>query len=708
MAPLGGAASECERPTSADSGVSILETGGATSAVICRALAAPQAPPRADADVPPPQLVVSAPVAAGHAVLPDAAHVGIPGDLRLLYPGACCHAGGAPPVLGIAVISLLSATLPAATFGVSDFGARGDGRTDDGPAIRAALNAAAEAGEPSRIVFERRTYRLEPWDGSWFALYLADARDVVLDGHGAAFLVHPATRVLFLDRCERVTVRNFRIDYDPLPYTQGSVLEVASDRAWFTLHLDDGYPDLPAQTWVEANGGAGDWRHGVFADPTGRFTHAWVPVGRVERVAGAARTYRVTPPASARDSLAKVAVGHRFAMRVPCITADRKRKLFAQGSGQNDLGVFQFGGPLANIRLAHTRDCVLEGIDQLMAPDMGVHLFDTWNTRLQRIRSLRKPGTNRLMAGMSDGVHCKGNLSGPIFDECHFEALGDDSINISHHPEVVVEQRSPRELLTQYSDIMWFDSPLQPGDELEAFDPVEGTVVGRASAENVQFVQNQQRLVTLDRDLPGLREAGSGSFDDAVQLYRVPRERFAIRSCRFRSQLKTAMLVRTTGLVEGNDVRDCAYGVTAYNCERFREGPYPRDLAIRGNRFERIWIGAINILTLAPKLRAPLGDGIVIERNRIRQHDGSGIDLTQLADVVLRDNRVEIDAATPSHWLPVHLTHCGRVTIDGLRIDDLRPGTPAAVTLDRMGLASLAVEGLRARMAPGVPGVAAR
>jgi len=607
----------------------------------------------------------------------------------------------------LTVLALLLAA-PSPTFHVSDFGAKGDGRTDDGPAIRAAFEAAARAGEPSSIAFDRRVYRLEPWDGSWYALYLANAHDLTLDGHGATLLAHPATRVLFLDRCERVTVRGFRIDYDPLPYTQGDVVEIAADRFSFVLRLHEGYPDLPTQAWVEANGGAGDWRHGVFTDATGHFTHAWVPVERVEPVAGAERTCRITPPESARESLGRVSVGHCFAMRVPCITADRKQKLFVQGSGAGDLGVFEFGGPLANIRLAHTHDCVLEDIDQLMAPDMGVHLFDTWNTRLDHVRALRKPGTDRLMAGMSDGVHCKGNLAGPVFEDCHFEALGDDSINISHHPEVVVEQRSPRELLTQYGDIMWFDSPLQPGDELEAFDPVKGTVVGLVTAERVQFVQNQQRLVTLDRDLPALREARAGAFDDAVQLYRLPRERFVIRNCDFRSQLKTAMLVRRKGLIEGNDVRDCAYGVTAYNCERFREGPYPRDLTIRDNRFGRTWIGAINILTLAPKLRAPLGDGILIERNRIRQDDGTGIDLTQLADVVLRDNSVELDAATPAEWLPVHLVGCGRVTVDGLRVRDPRPGTPAAITLDRMSVDALALEGLRADMANGVPDVKAR
>lgn len=607
--------------------------------------------------------------------------------------------------------SVVLDTGPAVAAGqavrVSDFGAVGDGRTDDGPAIRAALAAAHASRRPTRVVFEPATYRLEPWDEHWYALHLLGARDVTLDGNGATLLVHPASRVLFLERCERVTVRGFTVDYDPLPCTQGDVLEVNVDEGWFTLRLHAGYPEPPSQGWIEENGGAGDWRHGVFTDgPRGRFTHAWTPVERVEPLAG--REYRIDVPAGSRDSLRAVRVGHCFAMRVPCITAERKAALFAQGQGAADRGVFLKGGPLSNIRLAHTRDCTLEDIRQVMAPDMGVHLFDTRGTVLRRVHAMRKPGTDRLMAGMSDGVHCKGNLDGPTFEDCSFEALGDDSINISHHPEVVLEQRGPREVLTQYGDIMWFDSPVAAGDLLEAFDPVQGVVLGEARIEQVEFVANQQRMLTLDRDLPTMREARAGAFDDATQLYRLPTGRFRISGCTFRSQLKTAMLVRRGGTIEGCDVRDCAYGVTAYNCERFREGPFPRDLTILDNRFENVWIGAVNILALAPQLVAPLGAGIEIAGNEILQRDGSGIELTNLADVSLRDNRVTLAPETPANWLAVHLAGCGRVGIDGLRVEDRRPIAPGAIVLERMARGGLVLRGLDATLAPGVPEVAVR
>ncbi len=598
---------------------------------------------------------------------------------------------------------------PERVLRVGEFGAVGDGRTDDGPAIRAALRAAAEAGVPCRVVFEPRTYRLAPWEEHWYALHLADARDIVLEGNGATLLCDPASRVLFLERCRRVTVRGFTVDYDPLPCTQGDVLAVDAEGGTFTLRLHEGYPAPPTQEWVEANGGAGDWRHGVFTDgPRGRFTHAWTPVARVEP-AGGPRTYRIAVPDSAREALRKVEPGHCFAMRVPCITAERKARLFTQGQTDADRGVFLKGGPLANLRLAHTEDCTLEEIDQVMAPDMGIHLFDTRGTVLRRVRARRKPGTDRLMAGMSDGCHCKGNLMGPTFEECSFEALGDDSINVSHHPEVVLEQRGPRELLTQYGDIVWFDSPTRAGDLLEAFDPVTGATLGEARVARVEFQGNQKRLLVLDRDLPGLREARAGSFDDAVQLYRMPTGSFRISRCTFRSQLKTAMLVRCRGLIEECEVRDCAYGVTAYNCERFREGPYPHDLTIRGNRFDTIWIGAINLLTLAPQLAEPRGTGIVIEDNEIRQRDGSGVVLEQLAAVRLIRNRVALAPETPAGWMAVFLRGCGKVEIDGLSVEDPRPEAAGAVVVQgRPQGEGLSLRGLEASLAPGVAEVAWR
>lgn len=126
-------------------------------------------------------------------------------------------------------ITLALALLDAGEFKVGDFGARGDGLHDDGPAIAAAFEAAKADGIPSTVVFEEKTCRLGDNPAAWHHFQLVDHEDLVIEGNGATLLggkgnlafhfnggrnitVRPCMRHALLARAQNMTIENNTVD----------------------------------------------------------------------------------------------------------------------------------------------------------------------------------------------------------------------------------------------------------------------------------------------------------------------------------------------------------------------------------------------------------------------------------------------------------------------------------------------------------------
>jgi hypothetical protein len=83
-------------------------------------------------------------------------------------------------------------------------------------------------------------------------------------------------------------------------------------------------------------------------------------------------------------------------------------------------------------------------------------------------------------------VHCQQNRSGPVIEDCYFEGMADDAINIYAPPNVLREIREPTQ---------WLVSPgclILPGDRLQVLDPQTGRCEARCGrleedSSNVPF-----------------------------------------------------------------------------------------------------------------------------------------------------------------------------------------------------------------------------
>ena len=129
------------------------------------------------------------------------------------------------------VMTLNSAS--ADDFNVRAYGAVGDGRADDGPAIQRAIDAAIHTGRPSTVIVPAGHYLLS-------RLVMAGAHDISLVGTSGTVLIGtmPRLTILTIVGSSDVRVAGFTLDRAPELFAQGVVKQVDVARKAVTLNLD--------------------------------------------------------------------------------------------------------------------------------------------------------------------------------------------------------------------------------------------------------------------------------------------------------------------------------------------------------------------------------------------------------------------------------------------------------------------------------------
>jgi hypothetical protein len=588
----------------------------------------------------------------------------------------CCPCGAAADE---------SARTPA--MSVSLFGATGDGLTDDGPALRRALADAAEASAKSNgqvlLRFEPgKTYRVGPWDEQWCTLPVLNAHGLVIEGNGAELVFHPKNRAFLLEGCEGVVIRDLKMDYNPLPFTQGDVVSVDHEAKTFVFRLHEGYAEPPDMAWVLANGQTFD--HGSFieAAPSDLFTHRWIYVESVTPVPDSPGMYTIVSGARTQDQMeeGKVAAGQRFAFYLPHPSAGE--------TGSRDIidenGVWS-SRQTASIQVIDSTACVFEDIDLYTSPRMGLFMAGCSDVALRRFRIIRRPGTDRLISTVSDGMHgwCR---RGPVIEDCDFDGSMDDSLGFQQIAHVVTEKLADGRLRIEYRDIAWHDTRLREGDVVQAWDPVKGILLGERRIAEMEFVSSHVRVITLDKPLDGIRDFANDLAGDpahrnqATQLYLKNESPMVVRDSRFGTQLKEAMRICYSATIEGNVIENSAYGIQCSNNPAWWTGPHPQDLVYRNNRISGAWPFAIGAMAFCHEgeMQAVRG-GVIIENNEISmmaREWGSqletGIRLENLSCVVLRNNTIAIGGGIDPGIPAIKIRNCPGIILEGNTVNDGR------------------------------------
>jgi parallel beta-helix repeat protein len=327
-------------------------------------------------------------------------------------------------------------------------------------AIAKSAADASKAGKPASIVFnleKNATYRIKQ------PLQLKQLSGFELNGNEARLVNTTLASTLLISGASHITVRDLTIDYDPLPFTQGTITGFDHAALQIMVKVDPGYPD-DAKFLATVNDG--------FFKVMDRRTRALKPgardflsPSRIERVG---------------DKLIKVhlqwGANDTFPSQLPVAAGDV---------------VTICNGSAHAIVVDNSLATTFYGLKLLASPGMGIlENGGAGGMVLQNVSIVPGPRptgatTDRLISTNSDGSHFITVERGPTIQDCTYANTSDDAVNVHGFYYYVVQKTAPRKyILTPKWDI-----GLMAGDSIETCE--NGTFRSLGRTKIVQLTKRK-------------------------------------------------------------------------------------------------------------------------------------------------------------------------------------------------------------------------
>ena len=554
-------------------------------------------------------------------------------------------------------------------FKVGNYGADPNGVLDSGPAIRAAIADAIAAGPRSVVELGSGSYRVGTGAANDEICFpINAANNLIIQGQGAAetelIVSNPRAGAFVPQECNNVFLKDFSIDYDPLPFTQGTIVGTNPTSGYFDLDIDSGFPLLSEPWFAEA-----EWRWGMIFDPN-----------KPRLKTGAPDHVFVDSWSHLHDRLWRLQASSRYRHCIECMDiGDRFVHLARRGSGHNFAIFFD-----------NCRNSGIENVTVYAAccGTTGAVACDGITVRGLTVR--RRPDSTRLISTNADGHHCQRNRRGPLIEGCYFEGIADDGINIYTLPSIVTEVISTTRLRVKDANL----GLIRKFDVLQITNPRSGTIL-----DEVKAVDVQGDMVTLEHPVEGVTAGTDHTNADTIYNLSGCGQGYVIRNNHFIGNRRHGILLRAGGgLVEGNLIEEVSgLGIVVTNEPNWPEGPMTQDVTIRNNTIKNVgyadeyssnaYAGAIQIK--GDKLGYGLAEGHVqrqirIENNKIVNSPCAAIFVGAAHNVWITGNSSEALPDAPSYRKSgaILLANCDGVVIDDFTVNDSRSQTIAAVEIE--------------------------
>ena len=363
----------------------------------------------------------------------------------------------------------------------ADFGVKGDGKTDDGPAIGRAVEAAME--QQATLRFESgKTYYIGSTDrsagpfSSPFAMNGAEG--VTVDGGGSVFRFAPGINYFALTSNKDIRFCNMKLDLSVSPYLVGTVKAVDGANVTYTTDIE------PHQTYVDS-------RNSVnfsikYNEGTQQRPHQFINT--------------VQKTASKEVKVEYQHENHGYSVG---------DKVFLPNPG--------VGNALSEIMYisANTGCMVFENIEVWAAPSFIANVRENdAEIYFENVDYIPGAENNReiKMVSWRDGYHVKDNRRPIHWNECDVDVLFDDVFNVSNTLGYITSVKNGnRFTVTQYE--LYTHGSFHPfscreGDVIDVFSS-KGVYAGEATIRRI--IENPNGTMDLVLDYgEGLRKMEEG------------------------------------------------------------------------------------------------------------------------------------------------------------------------------------------------------
>ncbi len=520
-------------------------------------------------------------------------------------------------------------------FSVRDFGAKGDGVTDDSAAFVRALDAVKQcAGAPAVLRIPSGVYffnsfvpaKGKPAEKGGCHVRIPKLENALIEGENpetTKFLFgRPQAAGIFMDACRNVTVRNLMLQYKKTPFCQGTVLEVNVPANTVTIQLDPGTlaPDDPVYK----------------ANPRFQCCTAYTPDGRLVRTQFL--VYNEKKADSLGNGKYRIYMDRRYSVRHV-----RPGLKFVIPNRDGAYPCFPTGDSTL---------CTAENIYIRNSPAAA---FQTWGgfwNSWTKCRLYPLPGL--CLASNADFL-ISGN--GTYLSRCSVKNPGDDCFNVFVGGKNVVEAEGTH---ARYPAM---PGRSIPGNTLAFLSGETGQTLALATIKS-QSRMGGDTVAVLEEALPdtivsrkkgGLKKL-SPVQEDLVSraLIRYEFRRDAVYDSRqwgigsvasgnsFAHARAGINIQSACSLVENNTFENIPMGVgIAVSCLLgVHEGPAPYCITVRGNTVNDAWAGLRTftfVQNMAPAQCAPIR-ALVFENNR--WSNTGGLIVKNLSDSVFRGNTI--------------------------------------------------------------------